>query len=166
METPTEVELLVDNTVLEVFPVPQVDVIEVFQPRVSDVFEIINDGPQGVKGDNGTDAISTIDVLAAEDLPAFTIVTATGLIADSSNTGHYGKVVGITTEDVALGFIAKVITDVEVTNDAWSWSPGDHIFLNGTTLSTTPPTTGFCQMVAIARNANIIVVKLETPILL
>lgn len=108
----------------------------------------------------------TIDVVAAEDLPAFVMVTVNGNIADSSNITHYGKVVGMTIASVVAGSIAGLIDDEEVTNLAWSWVAGQKLFLNGTTLSVTSPSSGFCQMVAVARNNNTIIMRIEVPILL
>ena len=107
-----------------------------------------------------------IDINAAENLPAFAMVTVNGNIADSSNVAHYGKVVGMTTIAVLSGNIASLVDDDEVTNPLWSWSAGQKLFLNGTSLSTTPPSSGFCQMVAVARNNTTVVMRIEIPILL
>ena len=121
-----------------------------------------NTGPQGPAGDVG----GVTEVQAAEDLTAYSFITSTGRTADSGNTTHLNRVVGIVLIDVLTGFIASLQTAGEVTNTDWSWSPGSKLFLNGTSISATPPSSGFSQMIAVARNAVIIIVKLEPPILL
>ncbi len=126
------------------------------RPNIGLAFSVF--GPSG--GDD------LIQVLAAEDLPAYTLVTAQGNIADSNNFAHYDKVVGMTIIAVLTGFIARLADDDEVTNPGWAWSPGSHLFLNGTTISVTPPSTGFSQRVAVARTATTIIMGLGPPILL
>lgn len=108
----------------------------------------------------------TADILATENIPAFSLVTANGKVADSSNFSHFGHVVGLSTVVVLNTFIDTVVVEGEVTNGLWSWTNNDKIFLNGTSLSTTPPITGFSQFIAIARNNNTIFVRLQQPILL
>lgn len=117
-----------------------------------------------VQGTGGGQELIAIN--AAEDLAAFSMVTADGHVANSANTGHYGKVVGITSTFVASGFVAQLFDDDEVDNPLWSWSVGQKLFLNGITLSTTPPSSGFCQMVAVARNPTTVIMRIEIPILL
>lgn len=159
------VELLVDNSVVEVLPTAVAEVVEVLTPNISSVIEIINTGPQGPSGSGGTGDV-TIAVLAAEDLAPYIMVTVQGNVANSNNVAHYNKVMGITTEETLTGSIAQLVADTEVTNDLWTWSPGAKLFLNGTSISATPPSSGFSQLVAVARNANIIIMRLEPPILL
>lgn len=123
---------------------------------------------RGALGSAGSSALDPAGstVLAAEDLPAFSVVTVGGNIADSNNTAHFSRVAGITIDDVASGFIATVELEGEITNPAWSWSPNDKLFLNGTSLSTSAPTTGFAQMVAIARTTETIMIRIGAPVLL
>ena len=98
-----------------------------------------------------------IQVVVQQDTPAYSIVTSTGLIANSGNLAHYGRVVGMTEIGVLNGTVVNVIDDLDVTNNAWAWSPGTYLYLNGSTISATPPSSGFSQRVATASNANIII---------
>jgi hypothetical protein len=107
-----------------------------------------------------------IPFLATELIPAFSLATAKGQIANSNNLLHYNQVIGMVIEDVPNGAIGQATVDGEVTNNTWAWSPGSKLFLNGTALSVTAPSTGFSQMVAVARNANIIIMKISQAILL
>lgn len=110
--------------------------------------------------------LDTASINIAVDIPAFTLVTANGEIADSSNIFHFGHVVGLSTVAVLSGFTDTVVAEGEVTNGSWSWTNNDKIFLNGTSLSTISPSTGFSQFIAIAKNNNTIYVRLQQPILL
>jgi len=122
-----------------------------------------------LKGDGSGNVLDSLirpaQAVAAVNLSAFDIVTVDGFKADSGTPAHYGKVVGITRSAVSTGFVADVIYYGEVTNGSWSWTAGQKLFLNGSTLSTTPPSSGFIQMVAIAKNNNTIVMRMETPVL-
>ncbi len=101
-----------------------------------------------------------------QNVPAFVMVTVDGFRADSSNLAHRGKVVGMTTVAVNSGFIASLVDDDEVTNPAWAWTSGQKLFLNGTGISPTAPSTGFSQLVAVARNPVIAVIQLGPAIML
>lgn len=77
---------------------------------------------------------------AQENIAAFKVVTITGYIANSANVFHKNIIAGIALEAVSTGFNIKVIKEGEITNPSWTWTKGDKIYLNGTALSTTPPT--------------------------
>lgn len=110
--------------------------------------------------------IDTADINLTEDIPAFNLVTANGKRANSSTLFHFGHVIGLSTVAVLNGFTDTVVVQGEVINGGWSWINNDKIFLNGTSLSTTPPTTGFSQYIGTAKNNNTIFVRLQQPILL
>jgi hypothetical protein len=107
-----------------------------------------------------------IEFNAIELIPAFSLATAEGEVADSTDLAHFNKVIGMVIEDVPNGFVGNATVDSEVTNPAWAWSPGSKLFLNGIAISLTPPITGFSQMVAVARNSQTIIMRMEPPILL
>jgi hypothetical protein len=110
--------------------------------------------------------MDAVEVVATEDLAAYVAVTATGALANSANLAHFGRVIGITSNAISSGFSGLLRDSGEVTNTGWSWTAGTKLFLNGTVLSSTPPTTGFSQLIAIARNSHTVFVQLEPPILL
>ncbi len=105
-------------------------------------------------------------VLAAVNIPAYAVVTVDGNLADSSNAAHFGRVEGIAIAAINTGFIGTVEIEGEIVNSGWSWSPNTKLFLNGTVLSASAPTTGFAQMVAVAKNAMTIIIRIGTPVLL
>jgi len=123
-----------------------------------------------LKGDNTGNAadskIKSSEAVAAENLSAFDIVTVDGFKANSGTPAHLGKVIGITRSAVLTGFVADVIYYGEIVNGSWSWTAGQKLFLNGTSLSTTPPASGFVQMIAVAKNATTITMRVEIPVLL
>lgn len=108
--------------------------------------------------------IDTADIAATEDIPALSLVTANGKVADSANLSHFNHVVGLSMIAVPNGNIATVVVEGEVTDLSWSWTTNDKLFLNGTTLSTLPPSSGFSQFIALARNSQTIFVRLQIPV--
>lgn len=103
---------------------------------------------------------------ATEFIPAFSLATATGEVADSNELNHRNRIIGMVMEDVANGFVGQANVDGEVTNPAWVWSPGTNLFLNGTIISVTAPTVGFSQLVAVARTSDTIIMKIAQAVLL
>lgn len=125
------------------------------------------DGLEFTTGGSGGVADTVgVDVVAAEDLAAYEFVTAVGAKADSSNSAHFNKVVGMTTAAVLTGFVASLSTDGEVTNPAWTWSANASLFLNGTSISQTPPSSGFIQVVGVAVNATTMIIQIKLPLLI
>jgi hypothetical protein len=111
-------------------------------------------------------ASETIDFLAAEDIVAYKVVTSTGFIANSSTVAHRGKIIGITTATVLTGFIGTAKGFGTIVNGAWTWTIGDRIFLNANVLSTTPPSSGFIQMIGTATASDTIDIKIGDSILI
>jgi len=108
-----------------------------------------------------------VNIVAAENIPAFNPVTSLGLKADTANpSASMGRVIGLATAAIALGFSGTIIEGGEITNGAWTWATGDPIFLSGTTLANTPPVSGFSQQIGTAKSATAIVVDLSSPLLL
>ncbi len=103
-------------------------------------------------------------VLAAQTIAKYDVVTGNGFKADSSNLTHFDKVVGISFDNTILGFWFDVITDGIIENPLWTWSIGNIIYLNGTSLSIIPPTTGFVQKIGVAVKATKIYVEIENAI--
>jgi hypothetical protein len=138
--------------------------VEVGRNISVEFLEVIGGGSGG--GGGGGSGTEILDIQAAEDIPAYTFITITGFKVNSANMAHYGKTVGIVQLATSSGFIAEAVDEGEITNNTWTWSPGAKLFINGTLISATPPASGFSQMVAIARDAHTIIVRLEPPILL
>jgi hypothetical protein len=106
-------------------------------------------------------------VLATEDLPAYTVITSAGVVANSATVNHRGKVIGITRAAIANGFTGNYASDgFEIENPAWAWTAGDILYLNGTSLSTVSPSTGFTQKIATAKSSIRVLVELDVPVLL
>lgn len=104
-------------------------------------------------------------VVAVELLPVFTVVTKTGYRADSANVVHSSRIAGVTVKEIAIGTSEFVTVEGIVENPLWSWSIGNVLYLNGTSLSITPPTTGFRVIIAEAFSATKIYVKVSESIL-
>lgn len=120
------------------------------------------DGPQGLPGAIG----GVVSVTASTNIPAFSAITSAGDRADSSNILHFGKIIGITKTIVFSGFIVEICQIGELENLNWAWITGQEIFLNGNSLSSVSPISGFVQRLGIAKNSTTIIVELESPVLL
>lgn len=113
------------------------------------------------------DDMLLIDLLALEDIAIAIVVTSSGYNADSGNpSAFFGKVIGISNAAILANNIGKIVTDGEVTYSGWSWTRGTELFLNGTAISATAPSTGFIQRIGTAKNATTIVLEISQPILL
>lgn len=133
-------------------------------------------GPQGDKGDKGDPGIpgpgslTTAAVLkritSDVDLSAFAVVTIMGNLADSSDLDHVNRIAGVLTEDVAEGNYADAVAEGEVTNPAWTFEPGAILFLNGSAISQTPPSTGFSTKLGQAITTTRIYVHISESIVL
>ncbi len=135
------------------------------QESVIEIIEVHDLGPQGPPGEGG-DGTVLVQVVAAEDIPAYHFVTSDGSIANSNNTSESNNVVGITRDPVSTGFVANLVAGGEITNPSWNWTVNSKLFLNGTSISITPPSTGFIQLLGVARNSHTIIIRLDTPYLL
>ena len=72
----------------------------------------------------------------------------------------------IATAPILSGFNGSVVGFGKITNPLWAWTVGDRIFLNGTSLSTTAPSSGFIQIIGVAIASDTIDIKLAQSILL
>ena len=109
---------------------------------------------------------SYLTVNANENISAYSVVTADGYIANSATVNQRNRIVGINPTAISNGFAGDVVAGGKITNAAWSWTPGDKIFLNGTSLSTTAPSTGFVQMLGIANKSDTIEIQIKQAVLL
>lgn len=105
-----------------------------------------------------------ITVVAQEDLTQFDLVTGDGRVANSGTLAHRNKVVGFAAANILTGFSGSVKTFGIIQNGAWSWTAGDKIFLNGTSVSTTATSTGFTVCVGVAVASDTISINIQPSI--
>jgi hypothetical protein len=128
-------------------------------------------GPQGPIGPPGLSDRMFFVRIAAENIGGHRAVMGnldgTISVASSSNTGHLGKVLGITIGAVVEGEETEVIRSGIIEFEGWDWNLDNPIYLsvNGL-LSQTPATTGFSQIVGFAETPTKLFVNLREPILL
>lgn len=112
----------------------------------------------------GSGNMPNVEFVASENILKYDLVTVDGFVADSNNLTHANKVLGMAVADTNTGFTGEAITYGEVVNPAWTWVIGDILFLNGTSLSTTPPSVGFSQEIAKALTPTSILIDLNEAI--
>lgn len=107
-----------------------------------------------------------ISLAVAQTIAAYLPINSDGVLADSSLITQRGKLIGLTIEPINLGDAGDVVTQGEVDNPSWSWIAGDRLFLNGTTISNTPPVSGFVQRIGTAKSSTKINIEIQEAILL
>lgn len=109
---------------------------------------------------------SEVTLTMNASVSAFQAVTSNGFVADSSNTAYVSRVLGLAQAAITSGFSGPIQTSGEIVNPAWSWTAGDTIYLNSTSLSTTAPSTGFVVQIGKAKTNNTIEINIGLSILL
>lgn len=120
-------------------------------------------------GSNLTGITSTpanLTYAAQEDIAIYKVVTSTGRIANSDNTAHRNKIIGIANATTLNGYSGTVIGNGNIVNPYWTWNIGDRIYLNGSNLSTIAPSSGFIQQVGTATGSDTINVIISPSILI
>lgn len=161
-----------DNPSIEILEIKRVpdEVLEYLPPAVEsqdqcpESVDLCVCHPAAASAPSIDSELDAVEVNATEDIPAFSLITMGGKIADSSNTAHFNHVVGIVIEDFANGQVATAIIEGEIGNPDWSWPSDRKLWLNGTTLSLFPPSSGFSQLIAISRNSQSVFIRLQIPI--
>lgn len=120
--------------------------------RVDDLTETVN-------------AINTIEIVANENISSFKVITIDGYNADSSDVTQRAKIAGITLETINTGFSGQVKARGEITNPSWSFTAGSPIFLNGTSISHTPPSSGYQLFLGVAKSTTTIELNFSYGIL-
>ena len=125
-------------------------------------------GEQGVPGPIGPAgaAGNTVTITTSENITLGDVVNSDGTKADSAIVGKREWIVGIASETSLSGFPCDVVVIGDATNVSWTWVAGNVIYLNGTSLSTTPPSSGFIKRIGTASSGTVIEVNIGTSILI
>lgn len=119
----------------------------------------------GIKGDKGV-AGNTTTITVSENIAAYELVNSDGSKADSSVVGKRDWLIGVANAAINSGFAGTVTLIGDIINTSWNWTAGNIVYLNGTSLSTTPPTTGFVQMIGTAKDNHTLEIKISQSILI
>lgn len=136
---------------------PKLSVVATLKPKISVIATLRN---LTIAEDQ------VVEYIAQDNIPIYTVVTIDGLRANSSTVGHSPKVLGISRTATAPTFTGEAIVEGEINNPAWTWSVGQNIYLNGTSLSATPPSTGFSKVIGRALGTTTLLVELEESYIL
>lgn len=83
------------------------------------------------------------------------------IYADPTNPEHRMRVLGVTTEAIAMDASGGVMIQGELTNDSWSFDPSLPVYLGGQgTLLQTPPISGFSIPVGIPTGVDTFIVRI------
>jgi len=126
------------------------DTVIIVEPDI----RIVEAGMQGPPGPPGSGGAQTIEIVAAHTISGHRVVVATpagAVYAHPDDPTHADAVLGITIGAAVAGDTATVLCAGEIIEPSWAWTPGQALFCtaNGH-LSTTPPSSGWSQIVAVA----------------
>ena len=144
-----------DNITINIVERPQVVVINATGTQ----------GTQGVQGVPGITGNFTM-ISVTENIAIGDVINGDGSKANSSIVGKRDLIIGVAAANIASGSTGQIILIGDLVNPSWAWTSGSILYLNGTVLSTIPPTTGFIQKIAIAKSSTTITIQLNNSILL
>ena len=124
-----------------------------------DMTKIVYDSNNNGVVDSSESIILTI--VANESIPQFQLMTSTGYIADSSNLAHINRVSGISINAITQNTSGEVLAYGKITNTNWNFTTGNILFLNGTAISETAPTSGFICQIGKVVNSNTILIDIK-----
>jgi hypothetical protein len=113
---------------------------------------------------SGIPDLGYVRVKCQEEVVGYCVMTNDGRRADSSNIEHFNRAAGVCTEHGHPGIAIHAVYYGIVSNSIWNWTPNSEIFLNGTELSMTPPSTGWIQCIGHALDNETIFVDLKIPV--
>lgn len=91
-----------------------------------------------------------VQILATDAIPRWSVVNSYGQQANSADSVSEDHLLGITLGAIAEGAYGEATYSGVIFNEDWNWTPGAAIYLNGTTLSETPPGAGFVAQIGLA----------------
>ena len=125
--------------------------------------------PSGGGGGSFSGVVS-LTVNAGETIGGHRVVMIDGSDAvyfDPTDTNNAGKMLGVSTAAASIGNDVDITTEGPVVNSGWGLTPGAVYFaIASGLLSTTPVTTGICQRIGVALDANTLNVHLSEPVTL
>ena len=134
--------------------------------------EYLYNGADWVPSDQSTESDiaysgNIIAVQAAQDIPAFVVITNEGTRANTSEPHHATRILGVTVDEAQAGHLVKTVRSGVVENPNWSFNPNAVIYLNGQELSEIAPAMGFIVKIGITLNRpTALVVDISRGVLL
>lgn len=150
-----------------------------YGPFVVDVLElgyIGPPGPPGADGEPGTPGASaeavtkTCQVALADSRVVVFLPNGEMNYANADELDDRRLSLGLTKAAGGTGDDVEVLTQGEWTQGAWSWTPGEAVYLaldgNMTQTVPTAPTYAFVRVVGVAVDSDVIYFKPEPPVIL
>lgn len=104
--------------------------------------------------------VQKVHIQATANIPRWGCLTASGELADSNTPAHEHHIIGLSDGAIVSGEWGDSILTGIAFDNSWTWTPGSMVYLNGTTLSQTPPGVGFVQTVGWALTPTSMLVRL------
>ncbi len=139
-------------------------IVRVVPPQEQTIRVVPVVGPQGPPGPSGAGGFATaaVNITSGQVLA----LTAAGAVpADTSNPGHRWAATAVAASSALAGDQVSLATSGRITEAAWSWTPGDPIYVGAAgTLTQSPPTAGWLRVIGHAESSISVWVQLHQPI--
>jgi hypothetical protein len=108
-----------------------------------------------------------LEIIAQENIEKFRPITIDGKLA-IPNQDNFGKVIGISYENLYRGRSGKVLNRGIISKPEWKWNKGENIFIDSNANFTNQfmPDLYFSQIIGTTINPDAIYINLQLPILL
>ncbi|WP_416406541.1 DUF2190 family protein [Paracidovorax citrulli] len=137
-----------------------------------EVIQVVADaeqGPPGPRGEVGPAGGAAVTRVAGSTLSALVAVweDAAGRVhaLDQDDEDHVFSLLGVTLTAADAGQPIDVQRSGAITDSAWSWTPGQRVYLGlGGALTGTPPAAGFDVLIGTALSPTRLLLNLQDPI--
>lgn len=138
---------------------------------VTHVVAVAMQGPPGPPGAVGPAGGAAVTRVAGSTLSALVAVweDAAGRVhaLDQDDEDHVFSLLGVTLTAADAGQPIDVQRSGAITDSAWSWTPGQRVYLGlGGALTATPPAAGFDVLIGTALSPTRLLLNLQDPIAL
>lgn len=123
-------------------------------------------GPQGPPGSSagGGYASAAVNITTGQVLA---LTPAGAVLADPSNPTHRWAAAAVAISSALAGDQVGLSTSGRITETAWSWIPGQPVYVGvGGMLTQAPPVSGWLRVVGHAESSTSVWVQLHQPITL
>ena len=159
---PSETTIVVDSPVNQIVEIDRDTFIVESSPEIS----VVTVGEQGPPGSPNSFITKTAAVAIGGNRVVVLNASEQAIYAESSNTAHADKILGVSTGAADLGASVQVQTYGEMVESSFAFTPELAVYAstNGQ-MTQTPPTAGFKRGIGFALAATKLFIDLREPVI-